>query len=238
MTRPIQIDRKELIIAIDGPSGVGKSTVSKRIAERLGLTYVDTGAMYRAVALAVAGAKVDIENSAALEEFCNSMLVEYTSGSISVNATDYTDSIRTEEASKLASVTSSKEPVRRALVMYQRSLAVQGGVVMEGRDIGTVVLPRIHHKFFLTASHEVRAERRRAEHDSKGGTEPVGSSVGAKDISENMKERDRLDSTRAESPLARAVDALEIDTAELDIDGVVGVILADIEQKVEKSRIK
>jgi cytidylate kinase len=162
------------------------------------------------------------------------MTVEYRDGSISVNGTDYTDSIRTEEASSLASVTSSKEPVRRALVKYQRTLAVQGAVVMEGRDIGTVVLPRIHHKFFLTASHEVRAERRSAEHDSKDGAQTA---VNSKEVSDNMRERDRLDSTRAESPLARAADALEIDTGELDVEGVVGLILGSIEQKIEKSSI-
>ncbi len=221
-----QIEKRELVIAIDGPSGVGKSTVSRRIAERLGLAYIDTGAMYRAVALAINAATIEIENAAALEEFTEEMRVEYSDGTVVVNGTDYTDSIRTEEASQLASVTSSKEPVRRALVRYQRKLAIQGAVVIEGRDIGTVVLPRIRHKFFLTASHEVRAERRQAEHGEREET------VGTEEVSESMRERDRLDSTRANSPLLCAEDAVEIDTGELDIDGVVGAILTSIEQSI------
>ena len=215
----MRIEKRKIVIAVDGPSGVGKSTVSKRVAARLGLSYIDTGAMYRAVALGAKTAKIDIDNKAELEEFCAKLKIEYDNGKVVVNGTDYTDSIRTEEASTLASLTSSKSPVRRVLVEYQQRLAAEGGVVMEGRDIGTVVLPDIRYKFFLTASHEVRAERR---HKEQAGE--VKSAV-----SDSMRERDKTDSTRTDSPLVRAKDAIEIDTGALDIDGVVERILASLE---------
>ncbi len=217
-----QIKKRSLVIAIDGPSGVGKSTVSKKIAARFGLTYIDTGAMYRAVALAANRAKIDIDSIEELEEFCDDLRVEFDDGTVSVNGTDYTGLIRTEEASTLASVTSSKSPVRRVLVEYQRKLAKNGAVVMEGRDIGTVVLPDTRFKFFLTASHEVRAFRRHAEQKEKESLE-------SKEVSESMRARDSLDSNRSDSPLVKARDAIEVDTGALDIDGVVEKILLAIE---------
>ena len=210
--------KRPLVIAIDGPSGSGKTTVSRRLAEELGFRYVDTGAMYRAVALSVDEAGVDIENDAALAAFCSEAAVEYDAetGSIHVNGKDYTAKIRSLEAGRIASVVSPKRAVRRLLVDYQRSLAKRGSLVMEGRDIGTVVLPGADLKIFLTAEHGVRAGRRHVE---------LGPGVTGERVSEEMDARDRRDTERADSPLKKADDAVSIDTSSLDVEGVVAHIL-------------
>ena len=213
-----------LVIAVDGPSGSGKSTISRLLAEELGLSYVDTGAMYRAVALSVDEAGVDIEDEAALQAFCSKPLVEYDvdTASISVNGKDYTSLIRSLEAGRLASIVSSKAPVRRLLVGYQQSLAGGGAIVMEGRDIGTVVLPGADIKVFLTASHEVRAGRRQVD---------LGPEVTGAKVSKEIDARDTRDTTRVDSPLKRAEDALSIDTSALDIEGVLQKIRNYIEER-------
>ena len=216
--------KNSLVIAIDGPSGSGKTTVSRRLAEELGFRYVDTGAMYRAVALSVYEAGVDIESDAALDAFCSEATVEYVveTGAISVNGKDYTDKIRSLEAGRAASVVSSKSPVRRLLVDYQRGLAKGGSLVMEGRDIGTVVLPGADLKIFLTAEHGVRAGRRHGE---------LGPGVTAAHVSVEIDARDRRDTERADSPLKKADNAVSIDTGSLDVEGVVGHILDCIEER-------
>ncbi len=213
--------KSSFIIAIDGPSGSGKTTVSRRLAEELGFRYVDTGAMYRAVALSVTMAGVDIGNDAALVAFCSAATIEYepATGAIIVNGKDYTGEIRSLEAGRAASVVSSKGPVRRFLVDYQRSLVRGGSLVMEGRDIGTVVLPEADIKIFLTASRDVRAGRRHGE---------LGPGATRAHVSVEIDARDRRDTERADSPLKQADDAIAIDTSSLDVDGVVGRILDSI----------
>lgn len=217
---------KGLVIAIDGPGGVGKTTVSKMLAERLGLYYIDTGAMYRALALAAVNAGVDISSDSALEIFCINAKIEYDvkSGAVSVNGTDLTRLIRTHEVSRYASIASACIHVRSFLVAYQRGLAGGGSVVMEGRDIGTVVLPRADIKFFLDASHETRAERRHGEACAGGGES-------REDVSRTLAERDKRDASRKSSPLKKADDAVYIDTTSLDAEGVMEKMLVYIREK-------
>ena len=221
-------EKKGPVIALDGPGGVGKTTVSRLVARRLGLRYVDTGAMYRALALAVHDCGVDIENEEALENFCARVKIKYEvpAGSVSVNDRDYTHRIRTPEASRLASLVSKKRPVRKTLVSYQRTLAAAGSVVMEGLDIGTVVLPRADIKFFLDARPHVRALRRHIEIKGEGEADSV-------EVARELDERDRRDTEREASPLKRADDAILIDTTELDIEGVLEEILGHIKERLK-----
>ncbi|MFQ5464568.1 MAG: (d)CMP kinase [Thermodesulfobacteriota bacterium] len=208
---------RAVVVAVDGPGGVGKTTVSKLLAGRLGLGYVDTGAMYRAVALAAHRAGVDLESTEELSAFCSGAEVEYDAGagSVRVNGEDYTGIIRTAEAGRLASIASSRAPVRRLLTGLQRELAREGSVVMEGRDIGTVVLPGADIKFFLDAPGGVRAGRRHGELSG----EDLAS------VGRELAERDRRDSSRENSPLVMADDAIYVDTGNIDIEGVLAVLM-------------
>ncbi|MBI5562656.1 MAG: (d)CMP kinase [Deltaproteobacteria bacterium] len=217
-----------LVIAIDGPSGVGKTTVSRRVAERLGLRYVDTGAMYRSLAVAANDAGIDVESDGALRAYCARVSVGYdASGNMLLGGVDYSGRIRTEEAGALASITSAKTPVRDFLVACQRRLGEGGGVVMEGRDIGTVVFPDADVKIFLDASHDVRAGRRGKELADKGGP--------STDVSRKIAERDRRDTERKNSPLVAAPDAVVIDTGSLGIDGVVARVLEAVRGRAGKA---
>ncbi|MCR4287555.1 MAG: (d)CMP kinase [Deltaproteobacteria bacterium] len=220
------VTRKGPVIAIDGPAGSGKSSVSRLLAQRLGLDYIDTGAMYRAIALAMHDDGVDTGDDEAVRRFCSGALIEYsaTDGSISVNRRPYSAKIRTEEAATLASVASQKAPVRGLLAGYQRTLGGCGGVVMEGRDIGTVVFPDADIKFFIDASPEVRAGRREKELQAHGMDEPL--------VSRDMEERDRRDASRTNSPLKRAEDSIYIDTSSIGIDGVVEAMLQMVRERL------
>ncbi|GMR04387.1 MAG: (d)CMP kinase [Thermodesulfobacteriota bacterium] len=220
--------KKGPVIAIDGPSGVGKTTVSRLIAKRLGFRYVDTGAMYRAMALSADASGIDPGDDEALEKFCSAAKIEYdcTSGSISINKVDYTGSIRTRNAAQLASVFSRKRPVRKSLVQYQRALGRGGFIVMEGRDIGTVVFPDADIKFYLDAEPSVRAARR---HDDDASNEKSGVETVAKEI----EERDRRDRSRRESPLKKAEDAVYIDTTGLDLNDVVQRLMKLIRERLD-----
>ncbi len=215
------MEKKGIVIAIDGPGGVGKSTVSRRIASELGGTYVDTGAMYRAFGLALKREKIDPGDEEDLRRFCREAELVYrpADGSIFVNGVEYTDEIRSEEAGALASLVAAKGVVRKTLVEYQRSFQSDGVLVMEGRDIGTVVFPEADIKFYLDADPAVRAMRRHA--DDGGGPE-------TEKTRQALLARDRRDRTRADSPLEKAIDAMYVDTTDLDAEGVVSLLMERI----------
>ena len=214
-------------IAIDGPAGAGKSTVAKRIAEEFGYLYVDTGAMYRAMALFFLQKGIDGRDEAAIEAACRevSVSLEYRDGAqqVLLNGENVTGRIRTEEVSRMASVTSVYRAVREKLVQQQRELARRRDVVMDGRDIGTAVLPDATLKVYLTASSRVRALRRFKELKERG------EEVTLEAIEEEIIRRDERDMNRALSPLKRADDAVLLDSSEMTLEEV----LREMEELVE-----
>jgi cytidylate kinase len=202
---------KGLVIAIDGPVGAGKSTVAKLVARKLGYLYVDTGAMYRAVALKALRLGMDINDPivmAMLAEATDIQLQQQGDGSVRVflDGEDVTEAIRTPEVSEASSIVSAHEGVRKVLEERQKVMAELGGVVMEGRDIQTVIAPDAEVKIFLTASLEERAKRRWLELQQKG------ISVSYEEVLQEVKERDERDKNRTIAPLRKAPDAVEIDT--------------------------
>lgn len=206
-----------LTIAIDGPSGAGKSTVARRVAERLGLRYLDSGALYRAVGLSVIEAGVDAGNAPAVERLLAGLNVSLASDGkrVLVNGRDVTSLLRSEEVSQAASKVSSQTAVRQFLIDVQRAAATPPGVVVEGRDMGTVVFPNANVKVFLDAEPGERARRRTAELSSRGVEAALPR------IRADMEERDRRDRGRRLAPLVAAPDALRIDSTGLTIDQVV-----------------
>ncbi len=216
-------------IAIDGPAGAGKSTVAKKVAEKLGFIYVDTGAMYRAFALYVLNKGIDPEDPVKVAEATSEPMITIRHDNgvqcVYLNGENVNDRIRTGEVSDAASKTSAVREVRLKLVALQQELAKTTDVVMDGRDIGTAVLPDADLKIFLTASEKVRAKRRYEELKAKG----VKSSLS--EIEKEILERDERDMNRKESPLVRAEDAIRLDTSEMTIDEVVSAILAFKEEK-------
>ncbi len=217
-------------IAIDGPSGAGKSTIAKRVAKELGFVYIDTGAMYRASALACLRKDINIkENPQKAIEIVNniSIDIEYIDGTqrIFLNGEDVSDKIRTPEISMGASDVSAILAVREKLVAFQRKLAGTKNVIMDGRDIGTHVLPDAEVKIFLTASSDVRAKRRHKELLEKGIDTDFSQ------VLEDIKNRDLQDSTRAASPLKQADDAVLLDTSELSFEESVQAVLKLINNK-------
>ena len=217
---------KGLIIAIDGPSGAGKSTVTKLLADRLGYIYVDTGAMFRAVALAAKRACVSVDDEAALIGLCRGIDIAFARDNgccrVMVNGEDVSEAIRTPEVSLLTSKISAKKPVREFLLHQQREMGKTGGVVLEGRDIGTVVFPDADVKFFLTASAEERARRRHAELQAKGDPQSF------EEVLADQLRRDRDDSQRAVAPLRPADDAIAIDTTGTPLAEVVERIVREV----------
>ncbi|MDH7481494.1 MAG: (d)CMP kinase [Armatimonadota bacterium] len=213
---------RRISIAIDGPAGAGKTTVAKEVARRLGLRYIDTGAMYRAVAWKSLEEGIPLSDKEAIVEMVAKMKIDFPMGDgsrIFVDGKDVSEAIRTPEVTRLSSPVSAISGVRRHLVAQQRRLASGGGVVMEGRDIGSVVLPGAEVKIFLTASVEERARRRYAE------MKAAGISVDIETLKREIEERDHRDSTRADSPLTKVPEAVEINTDELTVDQVVERIL-------------
>ena len=208
-----------LQIAIDGPAGSGKSTVAKEISKRLGITYLDTGAMYRAVTLEALNHKVDLHNPEALKKIVNQMDLNMTVSKLYVNNIDVTDAIRTPEVTKNVSVVSMDAYVRSEMVKMQQKIALGQAVIMDGRDIGTVVLPNATYKFFLVADPTERAKRRLLELKAKGFEATLEALV------EEIILRDELDSNREISPLKKAEDAIEVDTTSYTIEEVVVLIL-------------
>lgn len=216
-----------LTIAIDGTSGSGKSSTSRLVAQRLGLEYVDTGAMYRAITWWMLDHGIDPADADAVAAHATTptitLATDPTDPHISVDGRDVSHEIRTPEVSAAVSLVSAVPEVRHALVERQRQIAAASttGVVMEGRDIGTVVLPDADLKIYLTADARARAHRR-ALQDAARGTDMDG---GVAAVEANLRERDHLDSTRAVSPLTKADDAIHVDGTHLDLDGVVAAIL-------------
>jgi len=224
-----------MIIAIDGPSGAGKSTLGKMLAKKLGLLYLDTGAMYRAVALAVERAGVpfrDIDRVADIAGSANIELVgEPDAMKVLLDGDDVSIEIRTQDAAKAASVVSTISEVRRIMVEHQRAIgeSASNGCVLEGRDIGSVVFPNADMKFFLTATPEARARRRHTEDQSKGRISTYEQTLA------EINERDERDVSREDSPLIIAPDAVVIDTSELDLTEVFEQMLANITERSAKS---
>lgn len=218
-----------LIIAIDGPSAAGKSTLAKRLAKDLGFTYLDTGAMYRALALKVLSEGIDIGNDAALPELINRTEIDLaeTGGKLKVllDGEDVSEKIRTPEVSQMASKTSALKVVRHWMLVLQRALGQRGNVVAEGRDIGTVVFPDAEVKIYLDASVQERA-RRRVEELRKTGRQ-----VSLDETLREMGERDKRDSERDLAPLRKANDAIAIDSTSLDAEALARRVMQEIHKK-------
>lgn len=217
-----------MIIAIDGPAGSGKSTTAKIVANKLGFIYIDTGAMYRAVTYyALKNNLLEDKNQLIkkIKELKIDLSFNNNLTKVFLNDEDITDYLRTKEVNDYVSEISKIPEIRIELVEKQRHFAENNNVVMEGRDIGTVVFPDADIKFFLVASIEERTKRRAKEFINKG------ENISFKQIEENLKQRDEIDSTRELSPLVKAQDAIEIDTTNLTIDGQVNLILKEIEKK-------
>jgi cytidylate kinase len=211
-----------MIVAIDGPSGVGKSTTSRLVARALGIPHIDTGAMYRAIGLAARRAAIPTRDESRLESLANGVRIEFIpgeSGRVLLDGEDVTSLIRTPDISMAASDVSAVPAVRRVLVRLQQELGRRDGGVLEGRDIGTKVFPETPHKFFLTARPEVRAERRYRELLDKGQSADLAT------VLAEATARDAQDSTRADSPLTCDASYTIVDTSDLTIDGVVGRIV-------------
>jgi cytidylate kinase len=220
----------KLTIAIDGPAGSGKSSVARRIASVLGYLYLDSGAMYRALALKALQRGASLEDEAQLEKLAADTHIELkpptpeqeragSKNDVFLDGTDVTDAIRTSDVAQAASRLATTAGVRRVLVAEQQRAGAGGGVVMEGRDIGTVVFPGAELKIFLDASPEVRAERRWKEHQEKGDT------LTLLQVLEEVRERDKRDRERRVSPLVRAADAVVVDNTAMDVEETARLIV-------------
>lgn len=218
-------------VAIDGPAGAGKSTIAKRVAKELGYIYVDTGAMYRAMALFFIRQGISPENKEAVSSKCleADISIAYEEGVqvVLLNGENVNGLIRTEEVGNMASATSVNADVRKKLVELQQKLAAKENVVMDGRDIGTVVLPSAEVKVYLTASSAERARRRYLELQAKGETESL------EKIEADIIERDHRDMTREISPLKQAEDAILVDSSDMTIDGVVDTLMTLVKKASE-----
>jgi cytidylate kinase len=217
-----------MIVAIDGPSGAGKSTLGKMLAKKLGLLYLDTGAMYRAVALATIRAGVPFEPKGKVADIAEKAKIELVgepdSMKVFLDGDDVTTAIRTLDIARAASVVSTNSDVRKVMVRHQREIGnhASNGCVLEGRDIGSVVFPDADIKFFLTAKPEARARRRFEEDTAKGRTSTYEQTLA------EINQRDERDVSRADSPLTIPEDAVVIDTSELDLSEVFDAMLAKI----------
>ncbi|WP_293831937.1 (d)CMP kinase [uncultured Phascolarctobacterium sp.] len=220
---------KKIVVAIDGPAGAGKSTIAKLAAEKLGYAYIDTGAMYRSVAwkFLQTGREFD---EAYISELANTMIIEFKPEAkvnrVFVDGTEVTEAIRTPEVTAIVSRVAAIGAVREAMVEQQRRMGEIGGVLMDGRDIGTVVFPHAQLKIFLTASVEERARRRYKEMIEKG------QQVELAQLQEDIAARDKQDSERAISPLRQAEDALLLDTSDMSIAQVTDKILQLVQERV------
>jgi cytidylate kinase len=206
---------KGLIVAIDGPAGSGKSTVTHLLAKRLNYEHIDTGALYRAIALKVLRLKINQKDAALIGKIALESKLEFKNSQIYLDGENVASQIRTPEVSMLASSISAYPEVRSALLDLQRKCGENGAVVLEGRDIGTVVFPNAHVKFYLTASLEARARRRQIELEEKG------TYLEFEEVKKQVLERDEQDMNRKVAPLRKASDAIEVDTTSMTIEQVV-----------------
>lgn len=221
-----------LVIAIDGPAGAGKSTVARRVAQELGLVFLDTGAMYRALTWKALGEGLDLADEAALTALAQRSAIAFTPGPegdrVAIDGEDVTEAIRTPEVTRRVSEVAKVAGVRRELVAQQQQIGLTGGVVAEGRDIGTVVFPRADLKVFLVASPGERARRRARD------LERAGHVVDVDALELEIARRDSLDSNREHSPLKAAEDAVLLDSDGLSADEVVAAIVARAASGVER----
>ena len=221
---------KKIVVAIDGPAGAGKSTIAKLVAEKLGYAYIDTGAMYRSVAWKFLQTGKDFDEDL-ISTLAKTMVIEFkpeaSVNRVFVDGAEVTDAIRSAEVTANVSRVAAIGAVREAMVAQQRRMGESGGVLMDGRDIGTVVFPKAQLKIFLTASVEERALRRYKELMAKG------QDVDLAQLKENIASRDKQDSERAISPLRQAEDALLLDTSHMNIEQVTAKILHLVEEKAQ-----
>ena len=215
----------KLIIAIDGPSGAGKGTVARAVSQALGYRHIDTGAMYRAVGWKALHDGVTLEDEPAMATLAEAASLVVEGGVVAIDGHDVTQAIRTPEMDKTAAAVARLPRVRAALVARQRAMGANGGVVMEGRDIGTVVFPEAHLKIYLDASASERARRRAND------TAHSGSHAGQAAVAAALEARDRSDTTRTASPLTVASDAQVIDTTDMPIEAVVRAVLDMVEDR-------
>lgn len=217
-----------IIIAIDGPSAAGKSTIAKLVAKTLGIEYIDTGAMYRAVAYKMARCKVEATDRDAAQRILADTTIRFHEGRTLLDGEDVSDRIRTPEIARQASLVSALPEVRETLVLLQRAMGEEQSIIMDGRDIGTNVFPTATHKFFLTASVEERAKRRYTELLEQGEEANLA------DVAAAIAERDHNDSTRTINPLRKAADAVEVDTTSMSPEEVAAELLNVIRGKANE----
>ncbi|MFC1856403.1 (d)CMP kinase [Thermodesulfobacteriota bacterium] len=222
--------KKPLLITIDGPAGAGKTTASKALAERLGYRYVDTGALYRGVAVQTEAVGLAIDDNDGLEQLCRHLKLTFEMSNhrglrLYANGADITDQIRTPEISMLASAVSARSVVRKYLLKIQREIGRGKEAVFEGRDMGTVVFPAADVKFFLTASHKIRAQRR-----FRDLAYHAASTI--ESVEEDIKQRDQNDSTRDLAPLKPAQDAIYIDSSDMSMEEVVELMLFHVAKAI------
>jgi cytidylate kinase len=223
---------QNVVVAIDGPAGAGKSTIARSVADRLGFLYIDTGAMYRAVALWAIRANISDSDMHKLEHLAREAEITFEPGTrrVLLNGEDVTEAIRTPQVSAAASKVSAVPAVRRALVEKQREMGTRANVVMEGRDIGSIVFPDAKVKIFLDAETQVRAGRRTNELRDRGHTAAVSATL------LDIEERDLRDRSRAESPLVQAPDAVYLDSSNLSIKEVEEAILKLIRERTTNGK--